>query len=130
MVLGKVLKTNTEDYIVIGNQLDVQYLKALKYKETKKFLDSKLYIDFFKSSTGQIFFAVNNCHHEIFPDKLCIYQYMETRAIGNEIKNPLKSTAWVVVEQDIICVEIQIDNQIIKLSKEEVFSTKNTIEFY
>jgi hypothetical protein len=55
---------------------------------------------------------------------------METRAIGNEIKNPLKSTAWVVVEQDIICVEIQIDNQIIKLSKEEVFSTKNTIEFY
>ena len=130
VVLGQVLKTNTDDYIVIGNQLDIQYIKALKYKETKKFLDSKLYIDFFKSSTGQIFFAVNNCHHAIFPDKLSIYQYMETRSIGNEIKNPLKSTAWVVVEQDIIYVEIQIDNRIIKLSKEEVFSTKNTIEFY
>jgi hypothetical protein len=102
----------------------------LRYKETRRFIDSYLYIDFFKNSDGQVFFAVNNSNYDKFPDKLAIYQYTPTRSLGNEIKNPLKSTAWVLIENDIINVEIEIDNQIITLSREDVFSTKNIIEFY
>jgi hypothetical protein len=130
ITLGKILKTNVDDYITFDNQLKITYLKGLRYKETRRFIDSYLYIDFFKNSDGQVFFAVNNSNYDKFPDKLAIYQYTPTRSLGNEIKNPLKSTAWVLVENDIINVEIEIDNQIITLSREDVFSTKNIIEFY
>jgi len=130
ITLGKILKTNKDDYLTFDNELKITYLKGLRYKETRRFVDSHLYVDFFKSPTGQIFFAVNNSNCEKFPDKLALYQYMNNRSIGNEIQNPLKSTAWVVVENDIINVEIQIDDQTITLSRDDVFSTKNTIEFY
>jgi hypothetical protein len=130
ITLGKILKTNVDDYITFDNQLKITYLKGLRYKETRRFIDSYLYIDFFKNSDGQVFFAVNNSNYDKFPDKLAIYQYTPTRSLGNEIKNPLKSTAWVLIENDIINVEIEIDNQIITLSREDVFSTKNIIEFY
>lgn len=127
--LSRILLNNPDEYLSFGNELDIRYVKGLRYKETKRFSDSQVYLDFFKSNTNEIYFAVSNMEYDSFPKKLFLTQFTMDGIIGNEIKDPGENISWVVIDSNLKYLKLQIDDQIITLTKDYIFSTKNIIQF-
>jgi hypothetical protein len=123
---------NDKDKFINYNLSLPHYLKTFKYKETERFYESDVIIDFFKpKESEQLFFCVTNYKSDVFPEKLILNQYFENGGyLTNQVKNPGSVLYWVNIDINIKYAELIVNDKIFKLTKEELFSVENVIIFY
>jgi hypothetical protein len=116
------------DYINF-DPLIVMAVLAYRYKETKRFLDSNVILDFFKDdSNDRIYLACTNNYLDKFPDKITLTQYIKERTLIDGVSNSV-SVTWIFIDQNVDYVELNIDDKIHKFTKEDLVKTQNTINF-
>ena len=123
-ILPQILKNN---YLIFEPLTTAQVI-AYRFKETMRFFDSNVIIDFFKTSDDRIYFASTNHNWDRFPEKLIIRQYVKDTVLTNGIGNS-NSVSWVYIDQNVDYIELEVDDKIYKLTGDEVKSTKNVISF-
>jgi len=125
-VMGKHLKKDIDQFNIIENKILFQ--KAFRYKETKRFFDSDVIIDFFKSGDA-LYFATNNMTLSKYPEKLILTQYTPNGVLTNQITDPLKVLSWILIDQNFIYVELNVNDKIYKLERSKLLSIKNRLVF-
>lgn len=119
---------NEEDFLKFDD-LHSEPQKGFRYKETKMYFDSDCIIDFFKSEDNNVYFATANNSKDKFPNKLILTQYTQNGILKNEIVDLGETVSWVLIDTNIKNVELEVNDNIYTLTKEDLMNKPNTIIF-
>jgi hypothetical protein len=127
MVLGTYLY-NLKDEFVIYDKIRSVYTRVFRYKETKRFHNSNIILDFFKTNRGGMILGCLNNELEVFP-RVKLTQHTENNVLTNHLENPTYSLFWVGIDSTVTKVTLEVDDKIFEINKEDIFSIENKIEF-
>ena len=127
-IFHSILKDQEENYLKFDTITSAS-VKGYRYKETRRFYDSNVIIDFFKNDSN-LYLASTNMDNDKFPDELSLTQHLNNGGLLiNLIRDWGGGISWILIDPDINYVELNVDKKIFKLNKSELQSTNNVITF-
>ena len=132
MTLARVLHQHEDEYMHWNfDGLKMRFIKAYRYKETRRFHDSDIYLDFFYDyfNPKSIFLISLNGDGVPFPN-VNLIQYLPNGGIlHNTIGDSGGLFSWVYIDSNVEKVELIVNGTTHTLSNSELFSIKNYVWF-